>query len=298
LNLADFFDPDLMQIDLHAETKTEAVEQLAELFCKKYPDKNKKAILQAVAEREELGSTSFGRGFAFPHARTGTVSDLYIALGIVKKGIGDKTPDNVPINVICLLLTPRNISKLYLQVLSGLANFARRPGVLEQVKTILTANDWIKVVADSGIEVNTGITVADLMTRDIITVSPEEPLKQVANIMFKHNFDGVPVVDSKGNLLGDVSCQELIKWALPDYKKLLTENPGLEPFEELLRRVDFMKVNDVINTSIITISETATLLEASMLIVTKQVDRVMVVKDGKLVGVISASDIVSKIIRG
>jgi mannitol/fructose-specific phosphotransferase system IIA component (Ntr-type) len=298
LNLADFFDPDLIISDLKVNSKIEAVEHLADLFCKKYPDKNRQAILQAVAEREELGSTSFGRGFAFPHARTGSVSDLYIAIAIVKDGVGDKTPDNIPIKVICLLLTPRNISKLYLQVLSGLANFARRTGILNRIDAIKSSEDMIELIRGSGIEVKTGITVADLMSRDIVTVSPDDPLKQVANIMFKHNFDGVPVVDSAGKLMGDVSCQELIKWALPDYEKLLSQKSDLEPFEELLRRVDFMKVRDIINANVVTISETATLLEASMIIVNKKIDRIMVVREGKLVGVIAASDIVSKIIRG
>lgn len=298
MNLADLFDPDLIQTDLKANSKLEAVEQLADLFCKKYPDKDRQAILQAVAEREELGSTSFGRGFAFPHARTNTVNDLHIALGLVKDGVGDKTPDSIPIKVICLILTPRNISRLYLQVLSGLANFARRPGILEHVKTVTTPNEFIALINSSEIEVQTGIKVADLMTRDIITVSPDDSLKQVANIMFKYNFDGVPVVDSEGNLLGDVSSKELIKWALPDYEKLLSDNPEAEPFEELLSQVDSMLVKDVMNSDLITIAETATLLEASMMIINRATDRIMVVRDTKLVGVISASDIVSKIIRG
>jgi CBS domain-containing protein len=298
LHLADFFDPQLIQIDLKVKSKLEAVEHLADLFCAKYPDKDREAILQAVGEREELGSTSFGRGFAFPHARTATVSDLYIALAIVKNGVIDKAPDTIPIKVICLLLTPRNISKLYLQVLSGLANLARRPGILDKILTIRSPEDWIELVRDSNIEVKTGITVADLMTRDLVTVSPQDSLKFVANLMFKHNFDGVPVVDSSGRLLGDVSGQELIKWALPDYERMLSEKPDIEPFEELLRQVDNMKVSDVINTNVITISESATLIEASTLIVNSKVDRVMVVREGRLIGVISASDIVSKIIRG
>ena len=298
MHLADIFDPDLIQIDLKAKTKKEAVESLAAIFCKKYPDKNQDAILQAVAEREELGSTSFGRGFAFPHARTGSVNSLFIALAVVKNGVSDKTPDNIPIKVICLLLTPRNISKLYLQVLSGLANFARRPGILDKIITLDSPAGWITLIRDSCIEIKTGITVADLMSRDIITVFPDDSLKKVANLMFKHHFDGIPVVDSIGKLLGDISGHELIKWALPDYEKMLNENADIEPFEELLQQVDNMKVSDIINHDVITISESASLLEASTLIVSKHLDRVMVVREGRLIGVISASDIASKIIRG
>ena len=50
MNLARFFDKDLIAVGLRAGTKTEAVEHLADLFCKKHPDKNKDQILKAVME--------------------------------------------------------------------------------------------------------------------------------------------------------------------------------------------------------------------------------------------------------
>jgi CBS domain-containing protein len=59
-----------------------------------------------------------------------------------------------------------------------------------------------------------------------------------------------------------------------------------------------MRVEDIMNREVITISETSTLLEVSRVIINKKADRIMVVRDKKLVGVVSASDIVSKIIRG
>ena len=53
MNLARFFDPDLIEINLKAKTKIEAIEKLSVIFCKKYPDKNKDEIVQSVIEREE-----------------------------------------------------------------------------------------------------------------------------------------------------------------------------------------------------------------------------------------------------
>lgn len=298
MNLAQFFDPDLIDVDLRAQYKFEAVSKLADLYGKKYPDKDKQAILRAVAEREDLGSTSFGRGFAFPHARTDVVSDLFIAFGVVKNGVLDKSPDNIPIKAICLLLTPRNISKLYLQTLSGLANFARRPGAIDQVTGVKNAAELIKLILETGIEVKAALTVADIMSHGVISVGPDDSLRKVANIMFKHNFDGVPVVDSDGKLLGDVSGRELLKSALPDYEKLIANRPELEPFEELLRHEDHISVKEIMRRDVATISETSLAVEAAAVMLSRNVERIMVVRDGRLVGIISASDIISKIIRG
>lgn len=298
MNLAEYLDPALITLDLKAETKIQAIELLADLFRSKYPEKNKPDIIAAIAEREELGSTSFGRGFAFPHARTEIISDLHIVVGIVKDGVEDKGPDGIPIKVFCLFLTPKNISRLYLQTLSGLANVARRPGMLDKLLAAQSPKEITEIVRDTGVEIKEGLSVSDIMVQNVITVSPDDTLRNVANIMFQYNFDGVPVVDKGGNLLGDVSGKELIRSSLPDYGKVISNRAELEPFENLLRHEDSLRVSDVMRQDVATISENAPLIEAAATMLSRNADRLMVVHDGRLVGIISASDIISKVIRG
>jgi PTS system nitrogen regulatory IIA component len=298
MNLANLLDPDLIAIDLKANSKTEAVEQLSELFYKKYPNKDKQAILKAVAEREELGSTSLGRGFAFPHARTNAVEDLHIVVGIDREGVVDRGPDEMPIKVICLFLTPLNISRLYLQALSGLANVARRPGMLDKMLGARSPLEFIEIIANTDIQIKEALTVSDIMIHDVAAVSPDDSLRTVANIMLQYSLDIVPVIDSQGKLLGEVSGKELIKSALPNYEKLIANRPELEPFENLLRQKDKLCVSDVLRHEVATIAETASLFEAAATMISHDVDRLMVLRDEKLVGIITASHIISKIIRG
>lgn len=301
MNLARFFDEELIDVSLQAASKAEAVERLADLFCKKYPDKDKSQILSAVMERESHGSTSFGRGFAFPHARTNAVDDLHIVFGVLKTGLEAEAPDGVPLKAVCLLLTPRNISRLYLQTLSGLASFARRPGMIDRIGEVKSAGELLKLIEKEGIRVQKALTVADIMPDRTPTASPDDSLKSVANKMFKFKVDGLPVVDAQNKLIGEISERELLKVALPDYESFianLAQLPELEMFEDLLRQEDKIKVKDVMNRDIVTISQDAQVIEAAALMLFKGADRVMVVSDGTLVGVVSRSDIVSKIIRG
>lgn len=301
MNLARFFHDDLIDVDMRVKTKDEAVEHLANLFCKKHPDKNMSQILMAVMEREGYGSTSFGRGFAFPHARTNAVDDLHIVLGIIREGIDTDASDKISLKAICLLLTPRNISKLYLQTLSGLANFARRPKIIDEIAAVSSPGELISVIENAGIRVQKALIVADIMTEKTPTVSPDDSLKNVANIMFKHKVDGLPVVDADGKIVGEISEKDLLEFALPDYESFianLAHLPELEPFEDLLRQEDKVRVKDVMNRDIATISQRAQVVEAAALMLFKDAERVMVVKDDRLVGVLSRSDIVSKIIRG
>ena len=301
MNLAQFFEPDLIDVDMTAESKKEAVEKLVELFITKYPDKNKQELIQAVNDREARGSTSFGRGFAFPHARTDAVNDLHIAFGISRKGLPDQSPDGVPLKVVCLLLTPRNISKLYLQALSGLANFARRPGIVDELLLANSPGALIKIIEKAEIEVSRALTVKDIMTEKIIHVSPNDSLKKVANIIFEYNFNGVPVLDSEGKLVGDVSERDLLRSALPDYEKLISDVSKLaelKSFEDLLQEADRLCVKDVMRREVITITESAPVVEAAALMLAKNAERIVVVSGDRPVGIISRYDIISKFMRG
>ena len=301
MNLAQFFEPDLIDVDMTAESKKEAVEKLVELFITKYPDKNKQELIQAVNDREARGSTSFGRGFAFPHARTDAVNDLHIAFGISRKGLPDQSPDGVPLKVVCLLLTPRNISKLYLQALSGLANFARRPGIVDELLLANSPGALIKIIEKAEIEVSRALTVKDIMTEKIIHVSPNDSLKKVANIIFEYNFNGVPVLDSEGKLVGDVSERDLLRSALPDYEKLISDVSKLaelKSFEDLLQEADRLCVKDVMRREVNTITESAPVVEAAALMLAKNAERIVVVSGDRPVGIISRYDIISKFMRG
>lgn len=300
LRLANFFDPELILVDLKARSKAGAVEEIVDRVIGKYPGIRKEAVFQAIQEREELGSTSFGRGFCFPHARTDQVKEMVIAVGVSREGIEAETPDNKPLHVFFLLMTPRNISRLYLQTLSALANLARKPESLQAFLQAKSSQEVIEAIENHGLDVKEELTVKDIMNTEPVTVTPQDSLKEVANLLFKHHLNGVLVVDKTGKLLGEITEEELIKAALPDYGSLianLANLPELEPFDDLLRKQDEIRVREVFNRKVRTVEENAPIVEVAALMLFKKASRVAVTKEGKLVGEVLRSDIVSKIIR-
>ena len=207
--------------DLKAETKGAAISELLSLLNQNSPGINALKIRDLIFEREEIENTSYGHGFAFPHARTDEVDDLIIGLGISKSGLNEKTPDNIPLSVVVILLTPSHISKLYLQTLSAFAAFARNEANLENLKSAETAADVIDIIWQSAVQVEKELTAKDIMRRNIATVTPDDTLKHVANMMFKHRLSAMAVVDENENLLGQIADKDLIQAALPDYKALI-----------------------------------------------------------------------------
>lgn len=301
MKLSNLFDPDLVKLNLEANSKDEAIDQLADLFCKKHPEKNKIEILKAVSEREKLSNTSMGRGVAFPHARTDVVNGLNIIVGISSNGIIADTPDDKPLHIIILLLTPRNISKNYLQTLSGLATFSRRPETTPAILKAQSSKEFIEIICKSDIIIKKVLTVGDVMTLDPITISPDKTLKDVANMFFKHKLKCLPVVDDNNKLVGEITETELLKYALPNYKSFIANVanlPEIESFEELLYKEHSAKISTFMNCNPVIMDTNTPVVEAAAMMLFKKIEMVSALADDKLAGVVSKSDIVSKIIRG
>jgi CBS domain-containing protein/mannitol/fructose-specific phosphotransferase system IIA component (Ntr-type) len=288
-------------IDLVAKSKDEAVVELLKLIRGEGIKLDFEEVLKAVRDREEIEDTSYGHGFAFPHARTNAVKEMYILMGISKNGLADKTRDSVPLHVICLLLTPSTIAKLYLQTLSGLAAFGRMPGTLDKVLSISNRADLVKLIADTNIVIDKELMVKDVMRHDVATVTPDDTLKDVANKMFRFRLSALAVIDKGGKLLGVINDRDLIKAALPDYKSLISNlnySLDVEPFEELLKREDKIKVSQLYRDEYEVATPETRIIEVAAMMIFKDIRRVFVTQNDKLVGVLLRKDIVNMIIRG
>jgi CBS domain-containing protein len=301
MRLAALLDPAMVSADLKADSKAGAISELMDLVVKKHPDIDRAGVLSSVAEREEIENTSFGKSFAFPHARTDLVSEMHVALGLSRQGIRAPTPDGQPLHVICLLLTPRNIAQLYLQTLSGLATLARAENTLPRLLETEAPEEIVRVIWESAVTVRKHLTVHDLMHRDVVAVRPEDTLKDVANKLYRNGVSGMPVIDEKGKPIGMISERHLIKAGLPNYESLiqnLSLSPDVEPFDELLRHEDEIKVKDMMQTRLFTTTEDTPIVEVAAQMLFRNIRRVPVVDDGKLIGIVLRRDIVSKVIRG
>lgn len=301
MKLANLLMERRINLDLAARTKDDAIREMIEMLKGEGMKLDFDAILESIREREEIESTSYGRGFAFPHARTDAVSELYIVIGISKHGLSDKTQDGVPVHVLCMLLTPATIAKLYLQTLSGLATFARIPEILDKILKIEIKRDLIKLVSDANVTVDKDLMVKDIMRHVPATVTEDNTLRDAANLMFRYRMTALPVLDKEGRMIGVIDDRDLIKAALPDYKTLISNlnySMDVEPFEELLKQEDKIRVSQLYRDDFETTDPKARIVEVAAMMIFKDIRRVFVTEEGRLVGALLRNDIVNMIIRG
>lgn len=147
-----------------------------------------------------------------------------------------------------------------------------------------------------------GYRVADVMTRPVVTVAPDATLTEAASRMSTRGISGLPVVGPGGRVLGVLSQQDILR--------RLTKSAGLRVpggiFDLLLRDsrarrsdlaescrkvLDSARVRDAMSRPAVVVEPTASLDDAVQRLVASKVNRLPVVRKGRLVGIVTRTDL-------
>ena len=127
--------------------------------------------------------------------------------------------------------------------------------------------------------------VADVMTKDVITVYEESNLQQVFALLAPYRFRHLPVVDGK-RLVGILSQRDLLQVQ----GERIHKNPALRA--QAAHTLEETFVRDIMNTNVVTIGADATLAEAARRLLEHRVGALPVVDEaGQLVGIVSETDL-------
>lgn len=137
------------------------------------------------------------------------------------------------------------------------------------------------------------LRVRDVMTAPVVTVREDTPIKDVAQALLAHRISGVPVVSRDGELVGIVTEADLL------YKELPEERGGwwLRPDPERIRKRQGLVARDLMTWPVITVQEDTPLREAARLMAKHGVNRLPVVRDERVVGIVSRADVIKALAR-
>jgi CBS domain-containing protein len=166
--------------------------------------------------------------------------------------------------------------------------------------------------------------VGEVMQRDVITIPPRTPLREVLRLLHEHGISGAPVVDDSGTVRGVVSVRDVlgflvheleipmgrVGWELADEADLGEyddggdgeEAPYHRAFEEGFRftglsdptagdRLDPHAVESVMTPSAFSVRSTDPVSEAAAFMMRGRIHRALVVDDGRLVGIVTPFDL-------
>lgn len=142
--------------------------------------------------------------------------------------------------------------------------------------------------------------VSEIMKEEVITIKKGTSYREVAEILIKNKISGAPVVDDEGNIVGVVSEKDLFRAVYPSYKEFY-ESPeshlDFEKLEEEAKRAGDKKVEEFMSTRLITADPDTPVLKIGALMIITGIHRVPVVKDKKIVGMVSRRDIYRAILK-
>jgi CBS domain-containing protein len=136
----------------------------------------------------------------------------------------------------------------------------------------------------------------DVMVRDVVTVGPDTAVADAVSLLVKHDVSALPVVDADGNLIGILSEADLL-----ERQELGAEHrhpwwietlmPASKLAEEFAK-AHGKKVSEVMSTDVITASEDTPVSEIAALLERHRIKRVPIMSDGKVVGIVSRSNLI------
>jgi CBS domain-containing protein len=138
----------------------------------------------------------------------------------------------------------------------------------------------------------------EFMTKDPVTVSPDTPMPEIARLLLAHRISAAPVVDAEGVPIGMVSEGDLLGRGEADrearrdwWLMLLAEGEALHPDFLATLRHPQLTARDVMSAPVVRITETTEASEIARLLEEYRIKRVPVVRDDRIVGIVSRADL-------
>ncbi|MBN2433753.1 MAG: CBS domain-containing protein [Spirochaetes bacterium] len=296
MKLKSLLNPDLICFDFDAKSKEDVIDLFVDKFARYYKhrlDINK--IKDSIYDRESLGGTVFAPGFAMPHGRLEDFADLIIGICFPKEPV---KCDDIDVRMFIVLLTSKAGSSVYVQTLATFANMAKSENSLDDICSCKNIDEFFDKIKD--ITVKKELKIEDIMSKNLITVNEQTTLKEIADIYYKNHISYVPVVNDKGEIIGEVSMNQLLQTGIPDYAHQignLNFLTSFSPFEHLLKNEDNILAKDLMVKPEVVLKKEGSIIEAAFEMAHRKRRYLPVAQDTVIVGVVSYTDLLKKVIR-
>lgn len=150
-----------------------------------------------------------------------------------------------------------------------------------------------------------GMKARDIMSTNVITIKKDTTVEEIAKVLTDNNISGVPVVDDDNRVIGMVTQKDLL------YKEVEPRFPpvvellggliflkGVKHYNEELKKLVGTKAEDIMTKNVITVNMDTEIERIAELMVENDINRIPVIDNKKLMGIVSRADIIKFIADG
>jgi fructose-specific phosphotransferase system IIA component len=146
--ILEFLEPAAIELGLKAQNRDDVIGELAAILERTGKIKDRSALVQALLEREGLGSTGIGHGVAIPHARSKEIDRTVIAIGRSAKAIEFDAIDGKPSRLFFLLVAPDNGGNEHLFTLAKIARLIKDAKVRDRLMSAASAQELLDLIRE------------------------------------------------------------------------------------------------------------------------------------------------------
>lgn len=148
MEIFQLLSPDGIVANLKANSKKQALQELSARAAH-ITGQHERVIFDTLLERERLGTTGVGNGIAIPHGRLGGLDKLYGLFARVERPIDFDSIDEMPVDLIFLLLAPESAGADHLKALAKVSRLLRDKGVCEKLRGAESGDALYALLTDS-----------------------------------------------------------------------------------------------------------------------------------------------------
>jgi PTS system nitrogen regulatory IIA component len=145
MTISALLSPDRIFIDTDISSKKRLLEFIANTVATQY-DLPQSALYNNLLDRERLGSTGLGKGFAIPHARLVDLDSTIACFIRLNQPVNFEAPDDQPVDLVFTIIIPENATDEHLKILSSLAKIFSRSEVCEAIRNADSGEEVARII--------------------------------------------------------------------------------------------------------------------------------------------------------
>jgi CBS domain-containing protein len=293
VKLLDLLSPDRILVPIGGETLNDAIAEIVKAMRTAGTVSDPDRFEELVGDTLPRDVVTIRQAFLL-YFRTDAVPHLTVALGIAPEPLHREHDPSKQARIVLLVTAPSSETSRFLRTVSAFSRALGREEVVDKLLTANTPEDVLAIEALTEIELHDYLAVRDVMVHRRLFVAPETKLQEAAQLMAAASVPSLPVLSETGEVLGMVGQGELLRHLLPVHVKRMTGAeilPGTDDESEQKNPYD-LTVREVMDRSLLCISEDQTIGEVATMMLSRNIDRFPVVRDGRLVGFLTRGDMV------
>ena len=148
MNINDMLSDDAFLVNFEGTSKKQVLDKLSKLAEFKL-EINSRSLLENLTKREKLGSTAVGNGIAIPHANVTNIDKPYVFVSTLVNGLDFNSTDDIPVDIIFLLIAPDNKSSEHLQALALISRLLRNKELTTKLRGCKSKESALAVISQS-----------------------------------------------------------------------------------------------------------------------------------------------------